>query len=50
MVQLNASRTKADIIEVPGPEKTISIGVIDIPSFYGPVDEGDWKMSETRGP
>lgn len=48
VVQLNASRTKADIIEVPGNEKTLSIGVIDIPSFYGPVDEGDVDESEQR--
>ncbi len=42
VVQLNASRAKASIEEVPTQEGgTMPIGVIDIPSFYGPVDDGD---------
>jgi len=40
IVQLNASRATAEVHEVPGPNgTTMPIGVIDIPSFYGPVDE-----------
>lgn len=39
VVQLNASRAKAEIFEVPGPNGIIPLGVIDIPSFYGPVEE-----------
>jgi carboxyl-terminal processing protease len=48
VVQLNASRAKADIIEVPGADKTVSLGVIDIPSFYGPVDEADGEAKDQR--
>jgi len=48
VVQLNASRARADIIEVPGPERTVSIGVIDIPSFYGPVEEEDLLEEDRR--
>jgi carboxyl-terminal processing protease len=40
VVQLNAARSKASIHEVPGVEGDIvPIGVIEIPSFYGPVDD-----------
>ncbi len=39
-VQLNASRSKANIYEVPNSKGEIStIGVIDIPSFYGSINE-----------
>lgn len=42
VVQLNASRAKASIEEVPTQEGgTMPIGVIDVPSFYGPVDDDD---------
>ncbi|MGH8021497.1 MAG: carboxy terminal-processing peptidase [Opitutaceae bacterium] len=40
LVQLNASRAKAAIHEVPAHDGSLMpIGVIDIPSFYGPVDD-----------
>jgi len=40
VVQLNASRAKAAIHEVPTHDGgTMPIGVIDIPSFYGPVED-----------
>jgi carboxyl-terminal processing protease len=40
VVQLNASRAKAVIHEVPAHDGSVMpIGVIDIPSFYGPVDD-----------
>ncbi len=40
LVQLNASRAKATIQEVPAHDGSLMpIGVIDIPSFYGPVDD-----------
>lgn len=49
VVQLNASRAKASIEDVPTPEGgTMPIGVIDIPSFYGPVDEGDPAAGESN--
>jgi len=42
VVQLNDSRAKASIEQVPTADgATMPIGVIDIPSFYGPVDETD---------
>ncbi len=42
VVQLNASRAKATIQEVPSPDgTTVPIGVIEVPSFYGPVDDSD---------
>lgn len=42
VVQLNASRARATIHEVPSPDgSTVPIGVIEVPSFYGPVDESD---------
>jgi carboxyl-terminal processing protease len=42
VVQLNASRAHATIHEVPSPDgSTVPIGVIEVPSFYGPVDESD---------
>ncbi len=39
-VQLNASRSKANLYEVPNSKGEIStIGVIEIPSFYGSINE-----------
>ena len=48
VVQLNASRASAEIIEVPGPDKTVAIGVIDVPSFYGPVEEVDLSEKDRK--
>ncbi|MEZ5276314.1 MAG: carboxy terminal-processing peptidase [Opitutaceae bacterium] len=48
VVQLNASRASAEIIEVPGPSGPVSVGVIDVPSFYGPVEEEDLKEEDRR--
>jgi carboxyl-terminal processing protease len=49
VVQLNDSRAKATIEEVPTADGgTMPIGVIDIPSFYGPVDEGDASGSDSK--
>lgn len=42
VVQLNASRARASIQDVPvNDHATMPIGVIDVPSFYGPVDDGE---------
>jgi carboxyl-terminal processing protease len=42
VVQLNASRAHATIQEVPAPDGSmVPIGVIEVPSFYGTVDESD---------
>lgn len=48
VVQLNASRAKAAIFEVPGPDGTVSLGVINIPSFYGPVEEEDKEEKDRK--
>ncbi|MBE2212712.1 MAG: carboxy terminal-processing peptidase [Opitutaceae bacterium] len=49
VVQLNDSRAKATIEEVPTADGgTMPIGVIDIPSFYGPVDEGDASGADSK--
>ena len=49
VVQLNASRAKATVEEVPTHDgSTMPIGVIDIPSFYGPVDEGNGEGGESN--
>ncbi|TVR49244.1 MAG: tail-specific protease [Puniceicoccaceae bacterium] len=46
VIELNASRAKAELHQVPGPaDRTFSIGVIDIPSFYGPVDSAGSQAS-----
>src|SRR5690606_16428081 len=42
VIQLNASRAKAAIYEVPTPDgTTMPIGVIEVPSFYGSVDDSN---------
>jgi len=48
VVQLNASRAKAEIYEVPGPNGIVPLGVIDIPSFYGPVEEEDKEEKDRK--
>lgn len=52
VVKLNASRATASIHEVPTPDgKTVSLGVIDLPSFYGLNDDdspGGERVSASR--
>jgi len=43
-IELAANLAKAEVFELPGDEKTISIGVIELPSFYG---EGDFEGNGT---
>ena len=42
VVKLNSARAHAGIFQVPGKDGTTApIGVIALPSFYGPADDGD---------
>ena len=42
VVKLNSARAHAGIFQVPGKDcTTVPIGVIALPSFYGPADYGD---------
>lgn len=42
LVKLNSARAHASVFQVPDPAGvTRPIGVITLPSFYGPADEGD---------
>ncbi len=46
-IKLTANLAKAEVFEVPGEESTITIGVIDLPAFYGSGQDDD-KSSTTR--
>ena len=47
-VKLNSARARAAVFEVPGPEaKAQPIGVITLPAFYGPADDGDTDAEKT---
>ena len=46
-VRLTASRAQARIYEVPRDDKTIPVGVISIPSFYGMVGQGNGTDTST---
>ena len=42
IVKLNAQRARAAVFQVPGPDgKSQPLGVITLPAFYGPSDDGD---------
>ncbi len=43
-IELAANLARGEIIELPGDERTIQIGVIELPSFYG---EGDFEGGGT---
>jgi carboxyl-terminal processing protease len=46
-IKLTANLAKASIIQVPKGNKTVSIGVIDLPSFYSSYDNEDTESSGT---
>ncbi len=52
VVKLNAQRARAAVFQLPvGQDKTEPIGVITLPAFYGPADDGDTdteKMSASK--
>src|SRR5208282_6534738 len=42
VVKLNSARARAAVFQVPGAdEKPVSLGVVTLPAFYGPADDGD---------
>lgn len=48
VVKLNAQRARAAVFQLPdGEGKTQPIGVITLPTFYGPADEGDTDSDKT---
>ncbi len=48
VVKLNSARARAAVFQVPGPEgKDQPIGVITLPAFYGPSDDGDTDSEKT---
>lgn len=46
-IKLTANLAKAEVFEVPGEDTTFTIGVIDLPAFYGS-GQDDGKSSTTR--
>lgn len=51
VVKLNSARAHAAIFQVPGATEgsTKPIGVISLPTFYGPADDGDTDATEKTG-
>lgn len=48
VVKLNSARARAAVFQLPGKdEKTQPIGVITLPAFYGPADDGDTDGEKT---
>jgi carboxyl-terminal processing protease len=43
-IKLEEQAAKAKIIDLPGKDGTVRVGVIDLPSFYAPFDVGQKKM------
>ena len=47
-VKLNSARARGAVFDLPGTDgKTQPIGVITLPAFYGPADEGDTDAEKT---
>jgi carboxyl-terminal processing protease len=48
VVKLDSARARAAVFQVPGPNgATVPLGVITLPEFYGPADEGDTDANKT---
>jgi carboxyl-terminal processing protease len=48
VVKLNAQRARGAIFQIPGADgKTQPLGVITLPAFYGPADDGDTDAERT---
>ncbi|MBK1857711.1 carboxy terminal-processing peptidase [Cerasicoccus arenae] len=47
-IKLTAKLAKAEVFEVPAGDKTIAIGVIDLPAFYGSGEPGSGYNSTTE--
>lgn len=47
-VKLNNARARAAVFQVPGADgKTQPVGVVALPTFYGPADDGDTDAEKT---
>jgi len=48
VVKLDSARARAAVFQVPGADgKTVPLGVVTLPAFYGPADEGDTDADRT---
>jgi carboxyl-terminal processing protease len=48
VVKLDSARARAAVFQVPGPDGTlVPLGVITLPAFYGPADDGDTDADKT---
>jgi len=48
VVKLDSARARAAVFQVPGADgKTVPLGVITLPAFYGPADDGDTDADKT---
>jgi carboxyl-terminal processing protease len=48
IVKLDSSRARAAVFQVPGVDgKAVPLGVVTLPAFYGPADEGDTDADRT---
>jgi carboxyl-terminal processing protease len=48
VVKLDSARARAAVFQVPGAGgKTVPLGVVTLPAFYGPADEGDTDTDKT---
>ncbi|MSU72581.1 MAG: tail-specific protease [Opitutus sp.] len=48
VVKLNSARARAAVFQLPGAdEKPQPVGVITLPAFYGPADDGDTDSEKT---
>jgi len=48
IVKLDSARARAAVFQVPGPGgKTVPLGVVTLPAFYGPGEDGDTDADKT---
>jgi carboxyl-terminal processing protease len=48
VVKLDSARARAAVFQVPGPDgKTVPLGVITLPAFYGPAEDSDPAVEKT---
>jgi carboxyl-terminal processing protease len=48
VVKLDSARARAAVFQVPGADgKAVPLGVITLPAFYGPADDGDTDADKT---
>jgi carboxyl-terminal processing protease len=48
VVKLDSARARAAVFQVPGADgKTVPLGVITLPAFYGPAEDGDTDADKT---